>query len=99
MYDNTAEKICPVCHEPYTDYPALSRKDNKTYICPACGVQEALADFADNQKKTEIDIAEEAKAIRVRRLSKALVNLIDLKVRGIITEEEFKQSKKRILGF
>lgn len=25
--------------------PALSRKDNKTYVCSACGTQEALDDF------------------------------------------------------
>ncbi|HTB48892.1 MAG TPA: hypothetical protein VK712_02305 [Verrucomicrobiae bacterium] len=47
----------------------------------------------------DIDIAKEAKAIRTSRLSKTLVNLIDLKVKGIITEQEFKRSKKRLLGF
>lgn len=26
--------------------PALSRRDNKTFICGDCGVEEALADFA-----------------------------------------------------
>jgi transposase-like protein len=36
---------CPRCKRDYADYPALSRKDNKTYICSDCGVQEALFNF------------------------------------------------------
>ena len=47
----------------------------------------------------DIDIAKEAKAIRVRRLSKTLVDLVDLKVKGIITEKEFSQQKRKLLGF
>lgn len=35
-------KECPHCGNPLTDYPALSRADNKTEICPACGVREAM---------------------------------------------------------
>lgn len=33
---------CPICSKIYTDYPALSREDNKTEICPECGQQQAL---------------------------------------------------------
>ena len=33
---------CPECGEYYASPPALSRKDNKTYICPRCGTMEAL---------------------------------------------------------
>ena len=36
------KRTCPVCHRQYTQHPALSRKDNKTEICPDCGVDEAL---------------------------------------------------------
>lgn len=36
------ERICPVCGKAYTDYPAISRKDNTTEICPDCGMMEAL---------------------------------------------------------
>lgn len=36
------EATCPRCGETYTDYPALSRLDNKTDICSACGAKEAL---------------------------------------------------------
>lgn len=35
-------KICPICGETYKGYPAISRKDNKTKICPDCGTAEAL---------------------------------------------------------
>ena len=41
-------RICPICGREYTDYPALSRRDNATEICPDCGVSEALEDFFDN---------------------------------------------------
>ena len=37
------ERICSVCGRSYTDPPALSRRDNKTDICPECGMREALA--------------------------------------------------------
>ena len=57
-YDNTTEKKCPKCGKTYTDFPALSRKDNKTYICPQCGEKEAMGDFIkslneDNETNTE----------------------------------------------
>ena len=37
-------KQCPRCEWPYQDVPALSRRDNKTDICPACGTEEAIID-------------------------------------------------------
>jgi len=33
---------CPICRRIITNYPALSRTDNKTKICPACGQNEAV---------------------------------------------------------
>lgn len=30
------------CGKEYSSRPALSRKDNKTMICPKCGMMEAL---------------------------------------------------------
>lgn len=33
---------CPLCGRDYVGHPALSRKDNKTLICPECGQREAL---------------------------------------------------------
>ena len=44
-------KICPHCGREYTEHPALSRKDNKTEICPTCGMREALEDFIKHQDK------------------------------------------------
>ena len=39
------EKICPRCLKKFSEYPALSRKDNKTEICSQCGTNEAMEDF------------------------------------------------------
>ncbi len=40
---------CPRCGEPKIDerevMNALSRRDNKTYICSDCGTEEALVDI------------------------------------------------------
>lgn len=38
-------RLCPICKENYTGYPAISRKDNKTEICPTCGVRESFEAF------------------------------------------------------
>lgn len=43
-------KTCPICHKKYSDPPAISRKDNKTEICPNCGIIEALIQFLKNKK-------------------------------------------------
>ena len=48
------EEICPYSENIYTGCPALSRKDNKTYICPDCGTREALTELVigpDEQEK------------------------------------------------
>lgn len=37
--------ICPSCNKEYNTPPAISRRDNKTYICSNCGTREALIDF------------------------------------------------------
>ena len=39
------DQRCPICGKCYTGYPALSRKDNKTMICPDCGIAEAIQAF------------------------------------------------------
>lgn len=36
---------CPKCNKELGEYPAISRKDNKTEICSNCGMLEALEDF------------------------------------------------------
>jgi len=52
--------ICPKCGREYTAPPALSRADNKTSICPLCGLREALdaAPLTDEQKAAIIAEAE-----------------------------------------
>ena len=35
-------KECPICGKIYKEPSAISRKDNKTEICPDCGTKEAL---------------------------------------------------------
>ncbi len=32
----------PKCGKYYVGYPALSREDNKTEVCPDCGLKEAI---------------------------------------------------------
>lgn len=48
-------KKCPVCGREYSEPSALSRTDNKTEICPECGIREALqAAGIDQEKQNEI---------------------------------------------
>lgn len=44
---------CPICGRIYHEPPALSRKDNKTLICPDCGTREALAGLGIDEKERE----------------------------------------------
>ena len=37
--------VCPKCGKTVTEYPALSREDNKTEICPTCGMLEAIEQY------------------------------------------------------
>ena len=52
--EDIVRKICPVCGGPLTAHPALSRRDNKTKVCPDCGIREALSDFGMDEAKEEI---------------------------------------------
>jgi uncharacterized Zn finger protein (UPF0148 family) len=45
---------CPLCGQQFTGYPALSRIDGKTQICPDCGTRQALQSIgvdADEQEQ------------------------------------------------
>jgi hypothetical protein len=44
MLEPREAKTCPRCGKIYTQYPALSRRDNKTDICSDCGTLEAFED-------------------------------------------------------
>jgi predicted RNA-binding Zn-ribbon protein involved in translation (DUF1610 family) len=46
----TKQRKCLKCGKKYTGYPAISRRDNKTEICPNCGTVEALEDFLSYKK-------------------------------------------------
>ncbi len=39
------ERVCPRCGKIYVQFPALSRRDNETLICPECGTAEAFEDY------------------------------------------------------
>ena len=43
--EDKSYKMCPRCGRPYSDYPAISRYDGKTEICPDCGVEEAMINY------------------------------------------------------
>ena len=38
-------RMCPRCGKPFSGYPAISRYDNETEICPDCGVEEAMVNY------------------------------------------------------
>jgi hypothetical protein len=50
------KRLCPLCKREYTDYPAISRKDNETQICSDCGVLEAMHDFSMWQEAKQSNI-------------------------------------------
>lgn len=61
-------RICPICGKKYDEYPAISRKDNETEICPDCGTIEALEAAgisAEKQKEILSVIREGEKKIRL----------------------------------
>lgn len=56
MKQSATVRTCPVCGHKYTEYPALSRKDNETEICGECGMREALEtiDVTDRNDQNHI---------------------------------------------
>ena len=51
--DKSVSAICPLCGKPYSGVPALSRTDNKTLICPDCGIREALESMGISKEEQE----------------------------------------------
>lgn len=45
--------VCPICEKEYDGHPALSRVDNKTYICPDCGYRQAMKAIGMNPSEIE----------------------------------------------
>lgn len=58
-----AAKICPKCGKVISDYPALSRKDNRTEICSNCGTLEALESVIEYERKIKNDKKKKRKNI------------------------------------
>ena len=46
-------RTCPLCGKAYTERPALSRKDDKTLICPDCGTREALESIGMDREEQD----------------------------------------------
>lgn len=50
---------CPICNREYSERPALSRADNRTEICPTCGMLEAVrsvpAENMTEQQRAELE--------------------------------------------
>jgi len=51
---------CPNCKKTTTDFPALSRADNHTEICSACGRGDAFDDAAGELRLGDCRISSEA---------------------------------------
>ena len=54
LHESVTRKIfeiqrCPKCKKEFTEYPALSRADNETEICPECGIREALETYLSHR--------------------------------------------------
>ena len=49
------KKICPICGNPYTGHPALSRTDDKTEICPDCGIRQSLQSIGIAPEENPVD--------------------------------------------
>lgn len=45
--------VCPLCKENFRGVPALSRRDNKTQICPDCGTREALESIGVSKEEQD----------------------------------------------
>ena len=66
--------ICSKCGREYNCPPAISRVDNKTEICPVCGVAEAVIVLPEEEQKQIIADVEKAEINngRVKPLLKPL---------------------------
>lgn len=51
------KQTCPKCGCEFTKRPALSREDNRTLICPECGIREALDALGIDSDSQEAIIA------------------------------------------
>lgn len=70
---------CPKCKREYTAEPAISREDNKTEICPSCGLIESLENLQSHLEKEKDDALKEPKKLeRLKMIARAISILIIL---------------------
>jgi len=65
-------KTCPLCGKEYKGYPAISRVDNQTPICPTCGTRQALEGLGLKPDEIEKIILEITKEFIVENINQAL---------------------------
>lgn len=46
-------RTCPKCGKSYVEAPAISRTDDRTEICPKCGLLEALEAVAEHTRNND----------------------------------------------
>ena len=61
-------KKCPLCGKEFNEFPAISRKDNKTEICSKCGHLEAIEVYLnamlDNKEQDKLYCKEKGRICR-----------------------------------
>ena len=84
-------KFCPRCGRRYNDYPAISRYDNKTEICPDCGVEEAMINFTGGHLSDPHVYDEEVKE-EINESADSDIVTIYLEINTDYDEERYRES-------
>lgn len=84
-------KFCPRCGRRYNDYPAISRYDNKTEICPDCGVEEAMINFTGGHLSDPHVYDEEVKE-EINESAGSDIVTIYLEINTDYDEERYRES-------
>ena len=77
---------CPKCGQAYYGYPALSRQDNRTEICPDCGIREALGAAGINPRSRKEILIQMIKEQYKPGMRVRLLRMDDLQALPIGTE-------------
>ena len=84
---------CPACGAMTREYPALSRRDNRTNICPECGQREAMDDFnRANKSKQNIALTE----MSISMYHKRFKDLTQTQKNKVINELVLKSNVGRV---
>ena len=90
---NKENRKCPKCKDTYNKYPALSRVDNKTEICPLCGETEALTLVTAGYRK--IKMATNGLTEIERKIRESIIQLHS-RMESYIEEDKSKKRSERI---